>query len=112
MYNFPAHLVLAAFVAFVDTLPPVFKQRPPRYCWALFFQTLVTGLVVFSIDLPLVPWWALGTLVALFLAFPSLLLPPMRGAYRWTTAVGNYALVGLVFSLLRHFLAAIAHSFT
>lgn len=111
-HNLLPYLIISAFVAFLDILPLLIKRRPWRYNCSLFLQVLITGLVVFTVSLTGLPWWAVGSVIAVVLALPQLALPSVRGAYPWYAAVLNYAVVGLVFSVIKRSLPTIAGFFT
>lgn len=111
-HNLLPYIIISAFVAFLDLLPLLFKRRPWRYNCSLFLQVLITGLVVFTVSQTGLPWWAVGSAIAIVLALPQLVLPSVRGAYPWYAALINYAVVGLVFSLIKQSLPAIAGLFS
>lgn len=110
--NFQPHLIISAFVAFLDIVPLLVKHRPWRYNASMFLQTLTAGLVIFSLTLPSLPWWAQGPVIAVVLSLPQLILPLVRGAYVWYVALLNSMVVGFVFSLIHRSLPAIAGFFS
>lgn len=112
MQNLPVYFVIAAIVAFLDILPPFYQGRPGRYCLHVFLQYFFTGIVVFSMALPQLPWWSQGSVIALCLLLPTLVVPMGRGSFRWHHAVINAVIVGVVLSVVKYFLSDIARSFT
>lgn len=112
MTNFTAHFIISAFVALVDIIPLLARRHPWRYNLAMYWQALVTGIVIFSLSLPGLSWWMQGPLIAVALSFPFYLLPAIRGAYVWYVAVFNSLVLGFVYSLILHSLPQIAGFFS
>ncbi len=106
------YFIISAFVALLDIVPLLVRHMPWRYSCSQFLQIVTAGMVIFIIDLPTVPWWGQGIIIAVWMTLPVIILPAARGAYVWYKALLNSVVVGAVFSLTDHFLPDIARSFS
>ena len=80
---------LAAGIAagLLDILPMLMKRLPRREVLSAFLHYLVASVLIFHADLPGIPWYLEGGLIALGLALPVMVLvgekepkaPPVMG---------------------------------
>lgn len=110
--NLLPFILISAFVALIDIIPSLFKNKPWRYSLAIFFQVFALGMVVFCFSPSAMPWWAAGLASGFFLILPHLIMPPIRGAYEWYVTILNSLVLGLFFALVKHSLSNIATYFT
>lgn len=104
--------ILAAMIALVDILPLYYRRRPWRYCATVFVEAAVICLVIFYAEVGGLAWWIEGPAVGILLSLPALLRPTPRGAYRWYSALGNAAVVGLAAAGIEAKLPGLATWFT
>jgi hypothetical protein len=73
MNTFLWSLVVGAIIGVADVLPMI-KMRFPRYTIiAAFVHYFVATIVIFHVELPLLPWWLKGGVIGLALIVPMLI---------------------------------------
>ena len=72
MDHFTLSAVTGAVAGIVVIVPMLFQGQSARAVFSAFFLYLFSGILVFHVRLPYLPWWAQGMGVTLMLLVPLL----------------------------------------
>lgn len=92
-------------VAGIVDIIPMLKQRLPRYSIAaafLFF--LFISVIIAHCDIPCLPWWSEGGLIALAMMIPVLVHVAATDKKPVPIIIVNTLVLGTLISLASHFL--------
>jgi hypothetical protein len=64
---------IGALIGLADIIPMIVQKLPRYTIIAAFVHYFVATVVIFHIDLPILPWWIMGGIVGLILIVPMLI---------------------------------------
>jgi hypothetical protein len=94
---------IGLFFGLVDIIPMILQKLPKRANISAFMQYFFVSLVISFIDLPGIVWWLEGSIVALALAVPIIIVASEKDK-KVIFIIGSMAMIlGALISLTTHY---------
>ena len=104
MDRFTLSLAVGAAAGALVAIPMIAQKASFRSCSAAFCTYLFAAVITFYSDLPYLPWWADGMVVALMTAIPAAIVGSGKESRPVPTLL-NALLVGFLISVAERYLA-------
>ena len=90
----------------LDIIPMLIKKLPRRANLSAFLQYLFVSVFIVHIDLPYIPWWAEGGLVALMMTIPIVIIIASGDKKSVPIILTNAIVLGTLIGVAAHYLCA------
>ena len=104
MHNFLVYLCTGILVGAIDALPMWIKKMPKEKCLSAFIQYIIVTLIIFYANVEFLPWWIEGSVIALALSLPILILIAKTEKASIPIIIGNAIILGVSVSIIKTFL--------
>jgi len=102
MKTYVIALIIGLFFGLIDVIPMIIQKLPRRANISAFIHYLFVSLTISFIDLPGIIWWLEGSIVALCLAIPVIVIASEKDN-KSIYIIGTMALIlGYLISLVNH----------
>lgn len=88
----------------IDVVPMIIKKLPKSACISAFLQYFFAAIIILHINLPFLPWWAVGGVVSLIMAIPIVILIAEADKKSVPIILGNAIILGTLISIAGHYL--------
>ena len=104
MKSYLIALIIGILFGIIDIIPMIIMKLPKRANTSAFFQYFFVSFVVNFIDLPGIAWWLEGSVVALGLAIPIIIIASENDK-KSIFIIGSMAIIlGSLISFITHLL--------
>ena len=96
--------IIGIIFGVIDIIPMILKKLPKRANVSAFIQYFFVSIVISFIDLPGIIWWLEGSIVALCLAIPIIIIVSEKDK-KSIVIIGSMSIIlGSLISIVNHLL--------
>ncbi|MDA3899385.1 MAG: hypothetical protein PF637_02565 [Spirochaetes bacterium] len=97
-------MVIGIVAGAIDVLPMIIQKLDKRSILSAFLQYFFVSIVIIGIDLPGVVWWLQGSIIALALATPILIIVSEKDKKAVPIIAPMSIILGALIGIAGHFL--------
>jgi hypothetical protein len=98
-------VIIGLVAGIVDIIPMIMKKLPKHSTISAFIYYFFISIVIVNIDLPHIPWWLEGGLIAFALMIPTLILIGHSDKKAVPIVAANSIIIGTLIGIAGHFLS-------
>jgi hypothetical protein len=101
-------MLVGLAAGFVDILPMIIKKMDRRAIVSAFLQYFFVSIVIGLIDIPGVIWWLEGSLIALALSLPIVIIVSVNDVKAVPVILSMACILGALIGLAIHYMKGFA----
>jgi hypothetical protein len=97
-------MIIGVVAGIIDILPMVIQKMDKRSVLSAFLQYFFVSIIIVNINLPGVIWWLQGSIIALALAIPVIIIVSEKDKKAVPIIATMSIILGTLISIAGHFL--------